>query len=256
VGDVAGARAPLARDAARGGARVRSLPPRSRPTSRGARGGPAARQIRACGPLPLHRRADCGVDRRGGHAAHRAQDRDVSDPVRAAGRHGDAGRRSSRTGPIGLRRRRRDADRPQREVREVPRAAAAPDHDQRPDALPASPGPPQPNRADRGAARLDCRHEAVDERRADLFRALRARAGILPRSAACRPRMHDLRHSFAVRTLLDAYRTDGDPGPRIAALSTYLGHVNPGKTYWYLHGAPELLELAGGRLQRHLGDGR
>lgn len=88
------------------------------------------------------------------------------------------------------------------------------------------------------------------------FRALRARAGIGPRSAACRPRLHDLRHSFAVNTLLDAYRTDGDPGPRIAALSTYLGHVNPGKTYWYLHAAPELLELASGRLERHLGDRR
>jgi integrase len=88
------------------------------------------------------------------------------------------------------------------------------------------------------------------------FRALRARAGILPRSAACRPRMHDLRHSFAVNTLLDAYRTDGDPVPKIAALSTSLGHVNPGKTYWYLHAAPELLELAGERLQRHLGADR
>jgi site-specific recombinase XerD len=77
------------------------------------------------------------------------------------------------------------------------------------------------------------------------FRALRARAGILPRSAACRPRLHDMRHSFAVNTLLDAYRTDGDPASRVAALSTYLGHVNPGKTYWYLHAAPELLELAG-----------
>jgi integrase len=85
------------------------------------------------------------------------------------------------------------------------------------------------------------------------FRALRARAGILPRSAACRPRLHDMRHSFAVRTLLDAYRTAGDPGPRIAALSTYLGHVDPGKTYWYLHAAPELIALAGHRLERHLG---
>ena len=64
------------------------------------------------------------------------------------------------------------------------------------------------------------------------------------------------RHSFAVNTLLDAYRTDGDPGSRVAALSTYLGHVNPGKTYWYLHAAPELLELAGGRLERHLGGRR
>ena len=88
------------------------------------------------------------------------------------------------------------------------------------------------------------------------FRTLRARAGILPRSVACRPRLHDLRHSFAVRTLLDAYRTDGDPAPRIAALSTYLGHVDPGKTYWYLQAAPELMALAGQRLERHLEGGR
>jgi hypothetical protein len=56
-----------------------------------------------------------------------------------------------------------------------------------------------------------------------------------------------------VNRLLDAYRTDGDPASRVAALSAYLRHVNPGKTYWYLHAAPELLELAGGRLERHLG---
>jgi integrase/recombinase XerD len=61
------------------------------------------------------------------------------------------------------------------------------------------------------------------------FRALRARAEILPRSAACRPTLHSLRHSFPVRTLLDAYRTDGDPASRLAALSTYLGHVNPAR---------------------------
>jgi integrase len=88
------------------------------------------------------------------------------------------------------------------------------------------------------------------------FRALRARAGILPRSAACRPRLHDMRHSFAVRTLLDAYRTDGNAAPTVAALSTYLGHVDPGKTYWYLEAAPELMALAGKRLERHLGGGR
>jgi len=88
------------------------------------------------------------------------------------------------------------------------------------------------------------------------FRTLRARAGILPRSAACRPRLHDARHSFAVRTLLDAYRTDGDVAPTLAVLSTYLGHVDPGKTYWYLEAAPELMELASQRLERHLGAGR
>lgn len=88
------------------------------------------------------------------------------------------------------------------------------------------------------------------------FRRLRAHAGIVQRSAVCRPRLHDCRHSFAVRTLLDAYRTDGDPAARIAALSTYLGHVDPGKSYWYLEAAPELMELAGERLERHLGAGR
>jgi integrase/recombinase XerD len=88
------------------------------------------------------------------------------------------------------------------------------------------------------------------------FRRLRARAGILPRSAACRPRLHDVRHSFAVRTLLDAYRTDGDAAPTVAALSTYLQHVDPGKTYWYLEAAPELMALPGERLERHIGGGR
>ena len=56
------------------------------------------------------------------------------------------------------------------------------------------------------------------------FRRLRARAGILPRSAACRPRLHDIRHSFAVATVLDAYQTDDDAGRRLALLATYLGH--------------------------------
>jgi integrase len=88
------------------------------------------------------------------------------------------------------------------------------------------------------------------------FRTLRARAGILPRSAACRPTLHSLRHSFAVHTMLDAYRTDGDAAPVLAVLSTYLGHVDPGKTYWYLDAAPELMQLASARLERHVGDRR
>ncbi len=85
------------------------------------------------------------------------------------------------------------------------------------------------------------------------FRQLVSRAGLEPRSAKCRPRIHDLRHSFAVLTILDGYRNGGDTEARLALLSTYLGHVDPGKTYWYLSAAPELLELAGRRLDRHLG---
>jgi len=85
------------------------------------------------------------------------------------------------------------------------------------------------------------------------FHKLVRQAGLTPRSAACRPRLHDIRHAFAVRTILDGYRDDGDPGARLALLSTYLGHVDPGKTYWYLSAAPELLQLAGERLERRLG---
>ena len=85
------------------------------------------------------------------------------------------------------------------------------------------------------------------------FHRLVGHAGLLPRSAMCRPRLHDIRHAFAVRTILDSYRDDGDPGARLALLSTYLGHVDPGKTYWYLSAAPELLQLASERLERHSG---
>jgi len=76
------------------------------------------------------------------------------------------------------------------------------------------------------------------------FHKLLHHCRIAPRSAACRPRIHDLRHSFAVSTIVDDYRT-GDPGSRLAILSTFLGHADPGNTYRYLSAAPELPGLAG-----------
>ena len=85
------------------------------------------------------------------------------------------------------------------------------------------------------------------------FLTLVHRAGLAPRSASCRPRPHDLRHTFAVATLLDWYRDGGDVAARLPLLSTYLGHVDPTSTYWYLHAAPELLAEAAGRLDAHLG---
>lgn len=74
------------------------------------------------------------------------------------------------------------------------------------------------------------------------------RAGLQPRSAKCRPRPHDLRHSFAVRTLLGWYRDRADVQAHMPLLSTYLGHVHPANTYWYLSAAPELLNLVVARL--------
>lgn len=77
-------------------------------------------------------------------------------------------------------------------------------------------------------------------------------AVIQPRSTACRPRMHGLRHSFAVSTLLRWYQSeaDTDVGKNLPLLSAYLGHVSPASTYWYLEAAPELLALVSQRLER------
>jgi len=80
------------------------------------------------------------------------------------------------------------------------------------------------------------------------------RAGLKPRSARCRPRPHDVRHSFAVKTLLGWYRDGDDVQARMPLLSTYLGHVHPANTYWYLSAAPELLALVASRLDATAGE--
>jgi integrase len=64
---------------------------------------------------------------------------------------------------------------------------------------------------------------------------------------ACR--LGNLRHSFAVQTLLDWHTAQLDVGPRLPVLSTFLGHVNPASTYWYLTASPPLLTAAAGRLE-------
>ncbi len=84
------------------------------------------------------------------------------------------------------------------------------------------------------------------------FLRLVRHAGLGRRCASCRPRPHDLRHTFAVRTLLEWYRAGADVPALLPRLSTYLGHVSPSATYWYLQAAPELLALAGARLEQHL----
>jgi integrase/recombinase XerD len=68
----------------------------------------------------------------------------------------------------------------------------------------------------------------------------------------CRRRhKHDLRHTFAVNTLVDAHRAGADVDARITALATYLGHVSPASTYWYLTASPELLDLVNDRVEAH-----
>jgi len=62
------------------------------------------------------------------------------------------------------------------------------------------------------------------------------------------PRLHDMRHRFAVRTLLDWYRAGLDVERELPKLATYLGHVHVNESYWYLEAVPELLALATERL--------
>jgi integrase/recombinase XerD len=87
-----------------------------------------------------------------------------------------------------------------------------------------------------------------------MFHHIREVAGINPLPPQPRPRPHDLRHSFAVRTLVDWYRDGQDVQARLPLLSTYLGHSNPANTYWYLSAAPELFALVGRRLEDALGE--
>jgi len=83
------------------------------------------------------------------------------------------------------------------------------------------------------------------------FRAVAEAAGLRPASIACRPRLHDLRHTFAVTTMLDAYRSGANPAVVLPILSTWLGHADPSDTYWYLTGTSELLAAATERLEAH-----
>jgi integrase len=78
------------------------------------------------------------------------------------------------------------------------------------------------------------------------FRQLVDAAGV-GAGAPSPPRLHDLRHTFAVRALLGLYRAGEDVQAEIPSLSTYLGHREPSSTYWYLSAAPELLALAAAR---------
>lgn len=73
-------------------------------------------------------------------------------------------------------------------------------------------------------------------------------AGLPRRQGGHGPRLGDLRHRFAVQTLLDWHLAQVDVGPRLPVLSTYLGHVSPASTYWYLSASPALLTAAARRL--------
>ncbi|HEX7322991.1 MAG TPA: tyrosine-type recombinase/integrase [Mycobacterium sp.] len=112
-----------------------------------------------------------------------------------------------------------------------------------------------------GTAARTCPSVFVNSRRGPLnpdalgvtFKRIVAAAGLAP-GPGCRPaRLHDLRHTFAVTTIIDWYRDGQDVQARLPLLSTWLGHVDPASTYWYLHAVPELLAHAANRLDTQAG---
>lgn len=86
---------------------------------------------------------------------------------------------------------------------------------------------------------------------AKTLRTLTTALGL--RTDTVHPTAHQLRHSFAISTLIDWQRSGVKVDEQIAVLSTYLGHISPAETYWYLTATPELMASTAQRLERHLG---
>lgn len=81
------------------------------------------------------------------------------------------------------------------------------------------------------------------------FHALVATLGLTLPDGISPPRLHDLRHSFAVGCLLRWYREGADPASRLNQLSTFMGHVDPTSTAVYLGITPGLLGEANRRFE-------
>lgn len=86
-----------------------------------------------------------------------------------------------------------------------------------------------------------------DNRLWDHWQGVIDRAGVTRNGR--RPRLHDLRHSFAVNTMRAWHDAGLDVEVRLPLLSTFLGHANPASTYWYLTATPDLLGAAARRLE-------
>lgn len=82
------------------------------------------------------------------------------------------------------------------------------------------------------------------------FYSLSRQIGLRGLSDSHGPRIHDMRHRFALKTLLYWYRADQDAERRLPILSAYLGHVHVADTFWYLSAWPELMREAMMRLER------
>ncbi|MCX4173983.1 MULTISPECIES: tyrosine-type recombinase/integrase [Paraburkholderia] len=83
------------------------------------------------------------------------------------------------------------------------------------------------------------------------FYRLSRQIGLRGESDSHGPRLHDMRHVFATRTLVRWYQSGQDPERCLPILSAYLGHVHVADTQWYLSASPELMCESMRRLERH-----
>lgn len=83
------------------------------------------------------------------------------------------------------------------------------------------------------------------------WRAVLSRADLLPKSGGRRPRIHDIRHTFAVRALESAPDRRNRVARHMLAVSTYLGHSCVADTYWYFQATPTLMAQVADTCQRH-----
>ena len=88
------------------------------------------------------------------------------------------------------------------------------------------------------------------------FEKLRARLRWIARGGHAVPRIHDLRHTFICRSLLDCYQRNQLPDHIVDTLSTYVGHAKATDTYWYVSSTPELMSLAAQRFACFVEGGR
>lgn len=86
------------------------------------------------------------------------------------------------------------------------------------------------------------------------FLALARKIGLRGPNGTAGPRLHDLRHTFAVRTMINWYRSGANVDACLPRLSTYLGHLDAAQSYWYVSAIPELLGLAVQRLDQPKGE--
>lgn len=95
---------------------------------------------------------------------------------------------------------------------------------------------------------VTCRGTAYGRETIELyFQQLTRAAGLQPHGRS-RPRLHDLRHTFATAHMAAAYRDGGDPQRTLTLLTTWLGHTSTAHTYWYLTASPQLMAAAAQRL--------